>query len=332
MAFFKRGGRDRKGGKGGGDGESARRGGPEDRDDEATRPVGIVSGVLSPPSGGDGSGETLFGDVVARRFGPRTEAPIGRDDHGRPLPPRYSGDAAASPSGESPPDSASASKTTGPSGSAGAGAREASTRERNASTRARDATGTVAPLFPDQPDTPALEVDPMAHIGRATTITGNIVAEEDLEIQGTVEGAVRLANHQVTVGAEGHVKASVEAEIVMVYGRITGDVVASDLVEIEKGGIVGGDVKAPRIIMHDGAIVVGRLDMSASLPNGGKFASARSEALLTGEALESDAATPSLASISSISEARGDADAREASGARAEAERRDVDEDDSPRG
>ena len=109
----------------------------------------------------------------------------------------------------------------------------------------------------------------MAHIGRATTITGNIVAEEDLEIQGTIEGSVRLANHQVTIGAEGHVKASVDAEIVMVYGKITGDVVASDLVEVEKGGIVGGDIKAPRVIMHDGAIVVGGLDMSASLPNGG---------------------------------------------------------------
>ena len=109
----------------------------------------------------------------------------------------------------------------------------------------------------------------MAHIGRATTITGNIVADEDLEIQGVVEGSVRLANHQVTIGAEGHVKASVDAEIVMVYGRITGDVIASDLVEIEKGGIVGGDIRAPRIVMHDGAIVVGALDMSAALPNGG---------------------------------------------------------------
>jgi hypothetical protein len=65
------------------------------------------------------------------------------------------------------------------------------------------------------------------------------------------------------------VKASVDAEMVMVYGRITGDVVASDVVEIEKGGIVGGDIRAPRIVMHDGAIVVGSLDMSAALPNGG---------------------------------------------------------------
>ncbi len=125
----------------------------------------------------------------------------------------------------------------------------------------------VEALFPDHPATPELEVAPMAHIGRTTTITGDIVAEENVEIQGTIEGSVRLTNHQLTVGNEGHVKASVDADVVVVYGKVTGDVVASDLVEVEKGGIVGGDIKASRIIMHDGAIVVGGLDMSASLPN-----------------------------------------------------------------
>lgn len=125
----------------------------------------------------------------------------------------------------------------------------------------------VTPLFSNQPAAPELEVDPMATIGRQTTITGNIVAEEDLEIHGTIEGSVRLSNHQVTVGPEGQVKASVDAECVTVYGRITGDVVSNDVVEVHKGGIVGGDIRAPRIIMHDGAIVVGGLDMSAALPN-----------------------------------------------------------------
>ncbi len=110
-----------------------------------------------------------------------------------------------------------------------------------------------------------LEVDPMAHIGHATTITGNIVAEEDLEIEGTVEGSVRLPNHQVTIGADGVVKASVEAHTVLVIGKITGDVTATEVVEVKPGGIIGGDVKAKRVIMHDGAIVVGALDMSAAL-------------------------------------------------------------------
>ncbi len=124
-------------------------------------------------------------------------------------------------------------------------------------------------VLDEEAESPKLEVDLMAHIGHATTITGNIVAEEDLEIQGTIEGAVRLANHRLTVGSDGIVRAAVEAHTVLVIGKITGDVVATELVEIKAGGVIGGDVKAPRIIMNDGAIVVGGLDMSAALPSSG---------------------------------------------------------------
>ena len=130
----------------------------------------------------------------------------------------------------------------------------------------RDPVMAIAQLESDHPAQPELEVDPMAHVGHATTIKGTIVSEEDLEIFGTVEGSVQLAEHEVRIGAEGQVKASIEARVVHVVGRVTGDVVASELVEVESGGVVGGDVRAARMIMHDGAVVVGARDMSASLP------------------------------------------------------------------
>ncbi|MEM9173976.1 MAG: polymer-forming cytoskeletal protein [Myxococcota bacterium] len=244
MGLFRRG--KKGGGKSGGDStDSTPTVTAEAPVETSPQKVGVVSGVLSTSAETGERGSSLFGDVVSRHFGPDDE------NGARDLPPRHE---AGSMNEDTPNES---SPTAPPSPEAA-----------NESAR-RDHLRAVEPLFPDHPATPDLEVDPMAHIGRATTITGNIVAEEDLEIQGTIEGSVRLANHQVTIGAEGHVKASVEAEIVMVYGRITGDVVASDLVEIEKGGIVGGDIRAPRIVMHDGSIVVGALDMSAALPNGG---------------------------------------------------------------
>lgn len=115
-------------------------------------------------------------------------------------------------------------------------------------------------------ESPDLEVDPMGHIGSSTTITGNIVAEEDLEIQGTIEGMVKLAENRATIGEEGVVKGQVSARSVLVIGRVQGDVHATDVVEIKSGGQIGGDVKAPRVIMQDGAIVIGSLDMSAALP------------------------------------------------------------------
>ena len=144
---------------------------------------------------------------------------------------------------------------------------EEATERQDTRSEPTDRLGLLPPIYQDDEMSPRLEVDPMAHIGHATTITGNIVAEEDLEIQGTIEGSVRLANHRVTVGADGVVKATVEAQTVVVIGKITGDVIATDLVEINAGGIIGGDVRAPRVIMHDGAIVVGGLDMSAALPS-----------------------------------------------------------------
>ena len=253
MAFWKRG--SKKKSKRGGAGES-----PESRQavsssepdgtafETSPQRVGVVSGVLSTTAESGASSDSLFGDVVSRRFAPASGSRRAEDGENdvfeNRLPPRYATEAL---SGNDEMADAPGS---------------------DESNRSRGHLRAAEPLFPDHPATPELEVDLMAHIGRATTITGNIVAEEDLEIQGTIEGSVRLPNHQVTIGAEGHVKASVEAQIVMVYGKITGDVVASDLVELEKGGIVGGDIKAPRIIMHDGAIVVGGIDMSASLPNG----------------------------------------------------------------
>ena len=151
-------------------------------------------------------------------------------------------------------------------------ATSASTAGRDEPSRALAAHG------PDQPARPELEVEPMAHVGRATTITGTIVSEEDLEIFGTVEGSVRLVEHEVRVGAEGHVKATIEARVVHIVGRVTGDVMASELVEIESGGVVGGDVRSPRMIMHDGAVVVGALDMSASLPRQEESVTEESEA------------------------------------------------------
>jgi cytoskeletal protein CcmA (bactofilin family) len=90
-----------------------------------------------------------------------------------------------------------------------------------------------------------------------------------LTTSATLEGSLPIggiADHQLTVGSDGLVNANVEAHTVLVLGRVSGDVVASELVEIKAGGVIGGDVKSPRVIMHDGGVVVGGMDLSAALP------------------------------------------------------------------
>ena len=121
----------------------------------------------------------------------------------------------------------------------------------------------------------------MARIGRETTIQGRIVAAEDLEILGAVEGHVRGAEHRVTIGPEARVKADVEADVVVVLGRVMGSVVARDLVEVVAGGVIGGDVRAPRVVLHDGAVVVGALDMSIALSRA-RVAAATPTTIVTG--------------------------------------------------
>jgi cytoskeletal protein CcmA (bactofilin family) len=197
--------------------------------------VGIVSGVLSTPADSDDLSQ--FGAVVERRFGPGSE----RDSAGR---------------GQVTTNRVEGSRYQA------IGAHDSLSRGRVVeSPLDEDATDEIL-------ESPKLEVDPMALIGHATTITGNIVAEEDLEIHGTIEGSVRLDDHRVVVGSDGIVNATVEAHSILVIGKITGNVVATELVEVNAGGMIEGDVKAPRVIMNDGAIVIGSLDMSAALPSG----------------------------------------------------------------
>jgi cytoskeletal protein CcmA (bactofilin family) len=199
--------------------------------------VGVVSGILTTSATLGGS--LPIGEIVDRHFGPTTRETEMRDD-----------------------------PTDGPNGSPDDRA-EHGPEDVPALPPRHEHLRAVENRPEEEMDFPRLEVDPMAHVGHETTITGTIVAMEDLEIQGTIEGSIRLADHQLTVGSDGFVKANVEAHSVLVLGRISGDVVASEWVEIKAGGVIGGDVKSPRVIMHDGAVVVGGLDMSAALPSSG---------------------------------------------------------------
>lgn len=102
-------------------------------------------------------------------------------------------------------------------------------------------------------------------LGAATKVAGELVADENVEVEGLVEGAVRVRRARVTVGREGLVLSRIDARSVRVRGTVRGDVCAADWVEVKPGGVIRGDVRAPRIILHDGAIVTGRLDMSRAI-------------------------------------------------------------------
>ena len=113
-----------------------------------------------------------------------------------------------------------------------------------------------------KPTAPIGKGEDMANIGKSISIKGDLTGNEDLVIEGKVEGKVELPNNQLTVGANGVVKAEVSAKSVVVIGRVAGNVKGSERIEIQATGIVEGDVAAPRLVVAEGAVVNGSIQMT----------------------------------------------------------------------
>ncbi len=108
---------------------------------------------------------------------------------------------------------------------------------------------------------PKVEVQERASIGRSITIIGEVRGEEDLLIQGQVEGSVDLREQSVTVGQDGHVKANINGRIVTVDGEVEGDLQAREQVILRASARVQGDIISPRVVLEDGASFRGLVDM-----------------------------------------------------------------------
>jgi cytoskeletal protein CcmA (bactofilin family) len=98
------------------------------------------------------------------------------------------------------------------------------------------------------------------HFGKGISFRGEIVGKEDLEIEGRFEGKIQLPGYNVTIGKDGDVNAEVSAKTVSIHGRLIGNIVVSDKVEIFEFGSMEGDIVAPRIQIADGAKFKGSVD------------------------------------------------------------------------
>jgi len=110
----------------------------------------------------------------------------------------------------------------------------------------------------------AREEEAMANIGKSITIKGDLTGNEDLIIEGTVEGRVDLPDNQLTVGANGNVRAEVHAKAVIVIGKVTGNIRGTERIEIQATGAVDGDVSAPRLVVAEGAVLNGSIEMGST--------------------------------------------------------------------
>jgi len=113
---------------------------------------------------------------------------------------------------------------------------------------------------PSAPEPPRRSGD-RATIGPSIFIKGDLTGDEDLVIEGRVEGRVDLKQNNVTVGRNGKVKADVFGRVVTIEGEVDGNVFAQEQAILRQAGAIRGNISAPRVVLEDGSRFKGTIDM-----------------------------------------------------------------------
>ena len=103
-----------------------------------------------------------------------------------------------------------------------------------------------------------------AWVGKALRIEGHIVSDDNLTIDGNVEGTIVVGDHTLTVGPGATVKADLTARTITVSGSVIGKVRAHELLDLKATGSVVGEIVAARLRMADGAVVAGPVDAAGN--------------------------------------------------------------------
>lgn len=144
-----------------------------------------------------------------------------------------------------------------------------------------------------------------ALLGKTLTITGEIRGDEDLVIDGKLEGDVDLPQHRLTIGPSGVLHGKIRAREIVVYGTVQGNLQASERVEIKKHAKVIGDLKAQRPVIEDEAYFKGNVETvraeapktAAPAPAGAQAATAQASAAAAGAVGQPSAAGAPAAGV-----------------------------------
>jgi cytoskeletal protein CcmA (bactofilin family) len=107
-------------------------------------------------------------------------------------------------------------------------------------------------------------VRPVRLVEAGLTIRGEIIGDQDLQIDGRVEGLIEVTPSKVTILASGKVTTDIIAREVVIYGSVKGNIRGTDCVEIKKDGSLNGDMTTARIMIEDGAFFKGSIEISKS--------------------------------------------------------------------
>lgn len=104
-----------------------------------------------------------------------------------------------------------------------------------------------------EPETPR----GVATIGKAVYIKGQIIAREDLIVDGQVDGTVEAQEHRITVGPNGRVAATIKGRHIIIQGQVTGNVEGTEKVEIRNGAKLLGDVRTVKFVCEEEGTING---------------------------------------------------------------------------
>ncbi len=102
-------------------------------------------------------------------------------------------------------------------------------------------------------------------IGRSIRVEGKVISTEDLTIDGHVKGSIKLGDHSLTIGPSATITADLVAKNVTISGAVTGKVRAREQVDLRPTGSVVGNIVAPRLVMAEGAVIAGHVDVGGNV-------------------------------------------------------------------
>jgi cytoskeletal protein CcmA (bactofilin family) len=148
----------------------------------------------------------------------------------------------------------------------------------------RPVTGSAPSTPIPSPSEPSRRTGERATIGPSIFIVGDLTGDEDLVIEGRVEGKVDLKQNNVTVGKNGRVRADVFGRTVIIEGEVDGNVFAQEQAILRTSGAIRGNIASPRVVLEDGSRFKGSIDMEPKENRSG--APARSETSQKPQAVE----------------------------------------------
>ncbi len=144
-----------------------------------------------------------------------------------------------------------------------------------------------------------MEMTNVANIGKSLHVKGELSGDEDLTVEGAVEGKITLNGHRVTISQNGSVTGEIHAKSVLVGGQVTGNITADEKAEVAATGRVLGDVRAPRVAVADGAHFKGSIDMDTDSGSGARAAGLAASKVTSGPAPYQTGAPASLTTATS---------------------------------